>query len=86
MLIEGSKWFAPNHAEIGGALKDMFENYKKYVDGGKRQAYYSKTNFSFDKMTELLGELLDKNVPEIPTQVELTLPKLELPKLEKLNG
>ena len=37
-------------------------------------------------MTELLGELLDKNVPEIPTQVELTLPKLELPKLEKLNG
>ncbi len=86
MLIEGSKWFAPNHGEIGNALKDMFENYKKYVDGGKRQAYYSKTNFSFDKMTELLGELLDKNVPEIPTQVELTLPKLELPKLEKING
>lgn len=86
MLIEGSKWFAPNHGEIGHSLKDMFENYKKYVDGGKRQAYYSKTNFSFDKMTELLGELLDKNVPEIPTQVELTLPKLELPKLEKLNG
>ena len=28
MLIEGSKWFAPNTSEMGGALKDMFENYK----------------------------------------------------------
>lgn len=34
MLIEGSKWFAPNTGEIGGALKGMFENYKNYIDGG----------------------------------------------------
>lgn len=86
MLIEGSKWFAPNHGQIGAYLKDMFENYKKYTDGGKRQAYYSKSNFSFDKMKELLGELLETNVPEISAQVELALPKLTLPKLQKLDG
>ena len=85
MLIEGSKWFSPNHPEIGHYFKDIFENYKNYEDGGKRQAYYSKTNFSFDKMKELLGDLLDKNVPEIAKQVQLELPKLELPKLEKIN-
>jgi glycosyltransferase involved in cell wall biosynthesis len=86
MLIEGSKWFSVNTGEVGNALKDMFENYKSYVDSGKRQAYYSKTNFSFDKMKELLGDLLDKNVPEIAKQVKLELPKLTLPKLEKING
>jgi len=32
-------------------------------------------------MVEVLGNLLDKNVPEFPKQVELNLPKLELPKL-----
>ena len=85
MLIENSRWFAPNHGQIGSYLKDMFENYKNYVDGGKRQAYYSKTNFSFDNMKELLDKLLETNVPEIAKQVQLSLPKLELPKLEKIN-
>lgn len=79
MLIEGSKWFAPNTGEIGGALKGMFENYKNYIDGGKRQAYYSKTNFSLSKMAETLDNILDSNIPEIPKQI-----KLELPKLQKL--
>ena len=79
MLIEGSKWFAPNTGEIGGALKGMFENYKNYIDGGKRQAYYSKTNFSLSKMVETLDNILDSNIPEIPKQI-----KLELPKLQKL--
>ena len=86
MLIEGSKWFSPNTGEMGGHLKGMFENYKNYVDGGKRQAYYSKTNFSLDKMAETLTSILDTNIPEIAAQVQLTLPKLELPKLQKLNG
>jgi hypothetical protein len=86
MLIENSKWFSPTHSQIGSSLKDMFENYKNYTDGGKRQAYYSKTNFSFDKMKELLGNLLEQNVPEISKQVQLELPKLQLPKLQKLDG
>ena len=86
MLIENSKWFSPTHSQIGGSLKDMFENYKNYTDGGKRQAYYSKTNFSFNKMKELLGDLLEQNVPEISKQVQLELPTLQLPKLEKIDG
>ena len=86
MLIENSKWFAPNHGEIGYFMKDMFDNYKNYTDKGKRQAYYSKTNFSFDKMKELLGDLLERNVPEIAKQVQLELPKLQLPKLQKIDG
>ena len=36
-------------------------------------------------MKELVGEILDKNIPEFPKQVELNMPKLNLPKLEKLS-
>jgi glycosyltransferase involved in cell wall biosynthesis len=71
MLIEGSKWFAPNTGEMGTHLKNMFENYKNYTDGGKRQAYYSKTNFSFEAMADKLVLILEENVPEIAKQVQL---------------
>jgi hypothetical protein len=88
MILAESQWFSPDHGQIGFYLKDVFENYKKYIDGAKRQAFRSKTEFSFDKMKEKLGEFLDKNIPEFPSQVQIKLPqlkKIELPKLTK-NG
>ena len=90
MILAESKWFSPHHPEVGHALKDMFENYKNYTDGGKRQAYKSKNEFSWNKMKEVLESRLDELIPEFPKQVELKLPKLDLPslntpKLPKLN-
>jgi len=35
-------------------------------------------------MVEVLDKILDANVAELPQQVQLTLPKLNLPKLEKV--
>ena len=87
-LLKDAKWFSPNHGEIGHYLKDIFEHHKKYIPLARSQAHKSKTNFSFDKMQELLGQRLDALVPEFPKEVKLQLPKLkkiELPKLEK-NG
>ena len=81
MILKESQWFSPTHSEIGFTLKDMFENYKKYTDNAKRQAYYSKTNFSWDAMKDLLDNILSSNIPEFPSQVTLDLPKLNLPKL-----
>ena len=86
MLIKEGQWFSPDHGQIGHYLKDMFENYKDYVDGGKRQGFYCKQNFSFEKMTEKMKEYLSR-VPEFPKQVALKLPqlkKVELPKLNKI--
>ena len=83
MILKESQWFTPNPGEVGHYLKDIFKNYKKYAELGKRQAHFSKTNFSWDKMDEKLNEYLDKNIPEFPKQVQLQLPKLkkiELPK------
>jgi glycosyltransferase involved in cell wall biosynthesis len=88
-LLQEGKWFSPDHGQIGHFLKDMFENYKKYEIGGKRQAHYSKTNFSWELMKEKVDEILDKNIPEFPKEAKLKLPtmkKIELPKLQKING
>jgi glycosyltransferase involved in cell wall biosynthesis len=88
-LIQESQWFSPDHGQVGHYLKDVFENYKNYTDGAKRQAYKSKTEFSWDKMKEKLDNILTINVPEFPKEVKLKLPtpkKIELPKKETLNG
>ena len=88
MLLADAEWFSADYSQVGHYLKDMFENYKNYVDKGKRQGYHSRTNFSFDKMKEKIDEILTVKVPEFPKQVQLQLPKLkkiELPKLTKIE-
>jgi glycosyltransferase involved in cell wall biosynthesis len=77
MILAESQWFSPDTGMVGHYLKDVFENYKNYTDGAKRQAFRSKTEFSFDKMKEKLGEILDKNVPNFPAQVQIKLPQLK---------
>ena len=89
ILIKGSSWFSPDAGEVAYAFKDLFENYKKYKEKGRKQAHHSKTHFSFEKMQELLDSILDRNIPEFPKEVKIELPKLkkmELPKLKKVNG
>jgi len=83
-LLAESHWFAPDLFQIGHYLKDVFENYKNYIDGAKRQAYYSKTNFSWDGMKDLLEKIMNENIPEFPKQEKLNIP-LSLPKLETVN-
>jgi len=59
---------------VAEAFKNVYSDYKKYVELAKRQTHYAKTNFSFDKMAEVLDNILDSKVPK---QVELKLPKLK---------
>tara|TARA_R110000796_G_scaffold12809_1_gene41915 strand:+ start:12786 stop:14048 length:1263 start_codon:yes stop_codon:yes gene_type:complete len=80
-LLKEAQWFSPNHSEIGTSLTEVFTNYKKYQPLGKRQGYYSKENFSWNNMKSLLSSILEKNIPEFPKEIKLSLPKLTLPKL-----
>jgi glycosyltransferase involved in cell wall biosynthesis len=77
MLLTEAQWFKPDDNQVGHAFVDIYENYKDYAEKAKRLAYKNKQNFSFEKMTEVLGELLTKYVPDFPKQVELKLPKLK---------
>lgn len=78
IILTGSQWFTPNDAEVAEAFKNVYSDYKKYLELSKRQSHYAKTNFSFDKMAELLDQIVETRVPK---QVELKLPTL--PKLVK---
>jgi hypothetical protein len=87
-IIQGSQWFSVDLGQVGHYLKDVFENYKNYTEGAKRQAYKGKTEFSWDKMKEKVGQILEGSIPEFPQQVQLKLPqlkKIELPKLKKIE-
>jgi hypothetical protein len=84
MLIAESKWFTVDYKKGSEILVDIYKNYKKYIDGAKKQSYRSRTEFSLDKMGEKLLSILEKNVA---VKVEFKLPqlkKIELPKLKKI--
>jgi hypothetical protein len=76
-LLAESKWFKPSNAEIGKHLKEVYNNYPKYILGAKKQKNYSQSNFSFKKMQTLIEDLLDKNIPLFPQEMILNLPKLK---------
>ena len=87
-FVKEAQWFNVNPMEVNHYLKDIFENYKKYQNNANRQAYKSKTEFSWDKMKEKLDTVLTSRIPEFPKEIQLklpNLPKLELPKLQKIN-
>jgi glycosyltransferase involved in cell wall biosynthesis len=85
MLLPESGWFTVDYKKASEVLEDVYKNYKKYVDGAKRQAYRSRTEFSLEKMGENLIFILEEKIPK---PVELKLPqlkKIELPKLKKVD-
>jgi glycosyltransferase involved in cell wall biosynthesis len=92
MILRESHWFTVDYVTVGKALVSVFEDYKKWSKKAKRQSYHSCTNFSFEKMTELMKEYIDAFESSFPKQIELKLPhispikKIELPKLKKVEA
>jgi glycosyltransferase involved in cell wall biosynthesis len=83
MLLAESSWFTVNYDIASSTLEEVYKNYKKYVDGAKRQSYRSRTEFSLDKMSEKILSILDSKVPK-PVEFKLPqLKKIELPKIKK---
>jgi hypothetical protein len=85
MLIAESKWFTVDYKKGSEILTDVYKNYKKYIDGAKKQSYRSRTEFSLEKMSEKLISTLES---KIPVQVQLKMPslkKIELPKMKKAD-
>ena len=84
MILEQAKWFTPDDSQVGRAFTEVFKKYKDFVRPAKQLKNSNKKNFSFERMVEILKELDSKYVPELAVQVQLDLPKLELPKLQKI--
>jgi len=98
-LLADGQWFSIDYNHAGSVMRDMFDNYKKYLEKSRKHRKYSKDRFSFDKMIERIGVLFDESTMDIkeqPQQVQLKLPKLKkvgedkkpelkLPKLKKVK-
>jgi len=85
MLLPESGWFTVDYKAASDKMRDVYKNYKNYVEGAKRQAYHSRTYFTLERMGNKLDSIIDSNVPK---PVELKLPqlkKIELPKPNKTN-
>jgi hypothetical protein len=85
MLIPESGWFTVDYKKASETLEDVYKNYKKYIDGAKRQSYRSRTEFSLDKMADKLNSIIDEKVPKPVTLKLPQLKKIELPKLKKVE-
>ena len=84
MLLAESSWFTVDYKEASKVLEEVYKNYNKSLDLAKKQSYLSKTEFSLDKMGELLNKIFEEKVPK-PVQLKLPqLKKIELPKLKKV--
>jgi hypothetical protein len=83
MILEESQWFTPDSADVGQAYKDVYKHHKQWMIKAKKQGYKNRTEFSYESMRETLKKILD-TIPVIPKQVEIQLPKLQLPKLKKI--
>ena len=83
IILKESQWFTPDSIDVGQAYKDVYKHYKQWAVKAKKQGHKSRTNFSYEAMTETLKNIL-ATIPTVPKQVELQLPKLQLPKLKKI--
>ena len=84
-LIPEAQWFKVDEASVGRHLKDCYKKYKIYSTNSKKQKNYSKKQFSFGEMKNRIDNVLSAYIPDFPTQVELKLPEIELPKLQKVE-
>ena len=86
-LLKEAKWFTVDYRYAEKMLKEVKKNYKKWLELATRQRYYAITNFSkkaVSKRYDELIEIIDKGTESIPMQQDLKLPKLNLPKLQKV--
>ena len=94
-FVDGAKWFDVDTMALGKSLKDMYKNYKNWTHKAKQQGNFVKENFTYTKMKEKFEKMLEENVQAAPKQVPLQMPKLQkdsevevpklnLPKLQKV--
>ena len=76
-LLKESKWFTVDYSKAASKLFEVHKNYKKYLKQSQGLKTNINKNFTLDKMSSKLGEILDKYVKKQPTHVEMKLPSIK---------
>ena len=86
-LIGEAKWFSVDYGYASKMMQDVIKNYKTWLELGKRQRYFVNTAFTrtaVAKTYETVLSIIDGGLTSIPKSIELKLPTLTLPKLQKV--
>ena len=86
-LLKEAQWFTVDYGYASKMFVDILKNTKKWNELSKRQRYFVNSNFTETVISNRYDEvlkLIDTGIESIPQHVELKLPKLELPKLQKV--
>ena len=75
-LLKEAKWFSVDYSKAAGKLFDIYKNYKKYSKQSEGLRTNILKNFTLDRMTEKLGQILDKYV-KVKQHIELKLPEIK---------
>lgn len=73
VIVPESQWFYVDYGYASGLIKDVYKQYKKYLEKTRKQTQYVKDNFTIDKMTDIFTTQMEDNVPSF----EIKIPKLE---------
>tara|TARA_B100000287_G_scaffold308017_1_gene291179 strand:- start:517 stop:1848 length:1332 start_codon:yes stop_codon:yes gene_type:complete len=83
VILKESKWFTVNYPVASKVLNDVWKNYDKYLKKAQRQGLKNKEEFSYQKMHEKFIDIIKQYVPVFSEEIPITLPKMELPKLNQ---
>ena len=77
ILIPESQWFVVDEIQCRNSLTFAFENGHEIKNKARGLMYNNREKFTHKKMTELLNEVVGKYTQNLPSQVQLKLPKLK---------
>ena len=86
-IIAESKWFTPDYNFAKKALKQVYKHYNKYLPFAREQKKFVETNFTRKAVSKQYTEVLkivQDSIDKIAMPQQLKLPKLKLPKLQKV--
>jgi len=88
IIIPQSQWFVIDETQARKSFIYVFENEYEVKNKAKSLMLVNRNKFTHKKMTDLLNNIVDNYTSDIPSQVNLNLPKLknskntELPKIK----
>lgn len=62
-LIKESRWLSPNETQCKKSFKEVYTNYKKYVEPSRKVAKRNRDTFSYERMRDTIGNILTQHIP-----------------------
>ena len=75
-LLKEAKWFTVDYSKAAAKIFDVYKNYNNYSKKSEGLKTNIQKNFTLEKMSSKLGEILDKYV-KVQKKVELKLPEIK---------